>query len=80
MYNIYEAQVLFERSGARINQIMNYVDSKNSFRIQKLITCIHENALMVLSGFFLRKMLGTRYGQIGTRFLWFQGLDDNFFF
>jgi len=23
------------------------------------------------SGFFLRKMLGTWYGSVGTRFLWF---------
>jgi len=28
--------------------------------------------------FFLRKMLGTRYGLAGTRFPSFQGLDDNF--
>jgi len=26
---------------------------------------------MQLSGFFLRKMLGTQYGPVGTRFLWF---------
>jgi len=23
------------------------------------------------NSFFLRKMLGTRYGRVGTRFLWF---------
>jgi len=27
---------------------------------------------------FLRKMLGTWYGSLGTRFLWFLGPDDNF--
>jgi len=25
----------------------------------------------LFSQFFLRKMLGTRYGPVGTRFLWF---------
>jgi len=28
--------------------------------------------------FFLSKMLGTRYGPVGTRFLWLWGPDDNF--